>query len=453
MISVDARLLLFGGRSSGICSCEEIHMYDSLQRPGKGEWKVLRAEGGPAPRTLAQICPLPGARLLLYGGESADGMLEDCWLLHTRHAGEQALSDTDIGLVSAGGYREAVARHLPGASAASSAAKAPSAPTADADGDDGPSTRSHELFLKMQTSDFSAISDTSAPASATTVQVKRPDCRPRWQALRVESQHAVVAALAAAAADPEDEYGIEQIAAPSLPGRKTGHSLAFFPGAGVLMFGGVGVDQVPSNELWGMQVASGSGSVGYVKFSRVATLGASPPPRAFHGCCSHFTNMIVAGGEDSCVLGDVHVLDTCTMTWSQPSLPTPLPPSKALQLSLVGDHLIIFGGEDRTYQPCNSATMYHVGHAHKAALTLAPPLLSLSGDPPLPRHSHAGCGLGGLVVWGGQGEHFYGDMWVAAEDADEKKVGQSHAMQPHAPHTCSSRRARLRRRLTGRLLV
>ena len=112
-------------------------MYDSLQRPGKGEWKVLRAEGGPAPRTLAQICQLPGARLLLYGGESADGMLEDCWLLHTRHAGEQALSDTDIGLVSAGGYREAVARHLPGASAASSAAKAPSAPTADCDGDDG----------------------------------------------------------------------------------------------------------------------------------------------------------------------------------------------------------------------------------------------------------------------------------------------------------------------------
>jgi hypothetical protein len=209
------------------------------------------------------------------------------------------------------------------------------------------------------------------------------------------------------------------------------------------MFGGVGVDQVPSNDLWSMQVASGSGAVAYVKFSRVMTLGASPAPRAFHGCCSHFMNMIVTGGEDSCVLGDLHVLDTSTMTWSQPTLPAPLPPSKALQLSLVGDHLIIFGGEDRSYQPCNSATMYHVGHSHKTALTLAPPLLSLSGDPPLPRHSHAGCGLGGLVVWGGQGEHFYGDMWVAAEDADEKKVRQSALNQKPFPvvlstHTRSS---------------
>ena len=94
-------------------------MYDSLQRPGKGEWKVLRVDGGPVPRTLAQVCVLPGARLLLYGGEGSDGMLNDCWLLHTRQAGEQGVSDTDIGLTSAGGYREAVARHLQGAAVGS----------------------------------------------------------------------------------------------------------------------------------------------------------------------------------------------------------------------------------------------------------------------------------------------------------------------------------------------
>ncbi len=422
MASVDNRLLLFGGRSSGLCSCEEIHMYDSLQRLGKGEWRVLRASGGPAPRTLAQICELPGARLLLYGGEGADGMLEDCWILHTRDAGEQSLSDMDIGLISAGGYREAVARLLPGTSSVSSPSKAVAAPSADGDSEDAPSTRSHQLFLKMQSSDFSAISDASAPGSAAPAQVKRPDCKPLWQPLRSQRPDPVSAALAAVAADPEDEYCSEHITAPSLPGRKTGHSLAFFPGAGALMFGGVGSDQVPTNELWNIQVAVGSGAVGRVKFSRVAALGTPPAPRAFHGCCSHFANMIIVGGEDSCVLGDLHVLDTSSMTWSQPLLPVPLPPAKALQLSLVGDHLIIFGGEDRSYQPSNCATLYHIGHSQSTALVVSPPLLSLTGDPPLPRHSHAGCGTGGLVIWGGQGEHFYGDLWMAAENAEEKKV-------------------------------
>jgi hypothetical protein len=32
-----------------------------------------------------------------------------------------------------------------------------------------------------------------------------------------------------------------------------------------------------------------------------------------------------------------------------------------------------------------------------------------------------------LVVWGGQGQHFYGDFWVAVEDADEKKVSPSNS--------------------------
>ena len=406
--------------------CNILRMYDSHQRLGKGEWQVLRAEGAPPPRTSAEICELPGAMLLMYGGEGADGMLDDCWLLHTRHAGQHALSDVDIGLISAGGYREAVARHLPGASAGSSSPLKPSStPAADGDGDDAPSTISHQMFLKMQSSDFSAISDASAPGAAATAPLKRPDCRPRWQPLapeRHDSAAAISAAVAAVAADPEDEYALEPIITPSVPGRKTGHSLAFFPIVGVLMFGGVGSDQAPSNELWRMQVAAGSAAVGHVKFSRVTTLGSSPAPRAFHSCCSHFTNMIVAGGEDSCVLGDLHVLDTRNMTWSQPLLPAPLPPAKALRMSLVGDHLIVFGGEDRTYRPCNSTTMYHVGHSSHAAFSAASPLLSLTGDPPLPRHSHAACGHGGLAIWGGQGEHFYGDLWLAVEDAEEKKA-------------------------------
>ena len=425
MASVDSRLLLFGGRSSGLCSCDEVHMYDSLQRPGKGEWKVLRVDGGPVPRTLAQVCVLPGARLLLYGGEGADGMLNDCWLLHTRQAGEQGVSDTDIGLTSAGGYREAVARHLQGAAVGSSPSKTMAAPAADGDGEEAPSTRSQQLFLKMQSSDFSAISDASVPASAAPAQLKRPDLRPRWQQLRPDVQDPVSAAIAAVAADPEDEYSSAPPALPSLPGCKTGHSLAFFPGAGVLMFGGFGSNQVPSNELWKVQVAAGGGVVGHAKFSRVATSGTPPAPRAFHGCCSHFMNMVIAGGEDSCVIGDLHVLDTSSMTWSQPKLPAPLPPAKALQLLLVGDHLIAFGGEDRSYQPCNTATMYHVGHSHKTALALTPPLLSLTGEAPPPRHSHAGCGLGGLIIWGGQGQHFYGDLWAAVEDSEEKKASSS----------------------------
>jgi hypothetical protein len=453
MASVDNRLLLFGGRSSGLCSCEEIHVYDSLQRPGKGEWQLLRASGGPSPRTLAQICELPGARLLIYGGEGADGMLEDCWILHTRQAGEQqSLSDTDIGLISAGGYREAVARHLPGASTVASPSKpiiSGSASSADAEGEEPPSTRSHQLFLKMQSSDFSALSDASAPGSAAPAQLKRADCRPRWQPLRPEREDPLSAVLAAAAADPEDEYSLEPIVAPSLPGRKTGHSLAFFPGTGVLMFGGVGSDQVPSNELWKIQVAVGSGAVGHVKYSRVATLGTPPAARAFHGCCSHFANMIVVGGEDSCVLGDLHVLDTCSMTWSQPKLPAPLPPAKALQLSLVGDHIIIFGGEDRTYQPSSSATMLHVGHSQKTAFAVASPLFALTGEPPFPRHSHAGCGCGGLVVWGGQGEHFYGDMWVAAENAEEKKASARDEPCAALPLTLRFRHARLPKKLKG----
>jgi hypothetical protein len=345
-------------------------------------------------------------------------MLEDCWILHTRHAVEQSLSDTDIGLISAGGYREAVARHLPGATVSSSPSKVPSASACDGDSNEAASTRSHQLFLKMQSSDFSAISDASAPAAGASVQPERPDCRPRWQSLRIDLRDSLIAAVLAAADDPEGEYSssLSVTELPTFPGRKTGHSLAFFPGAGVLMFGGVGSDQIPSNDLWRMQVALG-----------VATLGTPPAPRAFHGCCSHFTNMIVAGGEDSCVLGDVHVLDTVTMTWSQPVLPAPLPPAKALQLSLVGDHLIIFGGEDRTYQPCNAATIFHVGHSDKTAFTISSPLLHLTGEAPLPRHSHSGCGLGGLVVWGGQGQHFYGDFWVAVEDADEKKVSPSNS--------------------------
>jgi hypothetical protein len=346
-------------------------------------------------------------------------MLEDCWILHTRQAGEQSLSDTDIGLISAGGYREAVARHLPGASTVSSPSNpiSASASSADVEGEPPLSTRSHQLFLKMQSSDFSAISDASAPGSVAPAQPKRAECRPRWQQLRPQHDDPVSEVSAAAAADPEDEYGLEAITAPSHPGRKSGHSLAFFPGAGVLMFGGVGSYQVPSNELWRIQVAAGSGAMGHAKFSRVATLGTAPAARAFHGCCSHFANMIVAGGEDSCVLGDVHVLDTTSMTWSQPTLPAPLPPAKALQLCLVGDHIIVFGGEDRAYQPSSCATLFHVGHSHKTAFALSSPLLALSGEPPCPRHSHAGCGLGGFVVWGGQGDHFYGDMWMAAESA------------------------------------
>jgi hypothetical protein len=115
-------------------------------------------------------------------------------------------------------------------------------------------------------------------------------------------------------------------------------------------------------------------------------------------------------------------LDTCSLTWSQPKLPAPMPPAKALQMSLVGDHLIVFGGEDRAYQPCNTATIFHVGHSQTAPFTVSPPLLPLTGEPPFPRHSHAGSGLGGLVIWGGQGDHFYGDLWLAVEDAEEKRA-------------------------------
>jgi hypothetical protein len=258
--------------------------------------------------------------------------------------------------------------------------------------------------------------------------------------MRPEPQDAVAsvtAALAAVAADPEDEYSLEPIVTPCCPGRKTGHSLAFSPVAGVLMFGGVGSDQVPSNELWKIQVSTGSSVAGHVKFSRVATVGTPPAARAFHACCSHFANMIVAGGEDSCVLGDLHVLDTCSLTWSQPKLPVPMPPAKALQMSLVGDHLIVFGGEDRAYQPCNTATMFHVGHSQKAPFAVSSPLLSLTGEPPFPRHSHAGSGLGGLVVWGGQGDHFYGDLWLAVEDAEEKRASaKRHVFSLPFSHAC-----------------
>jgi hypothetical protein len=121
-------------------------------------------------------------------------MLGDCWILHTRQAGEQSLSDTDIGLISAGGYREAVARHLPGASAVASPSKpiGGSASSADADGEEPPSTRSHQLFLKMQSSDFSALSDASAPGAAArggsrcgpSAKIPCPQCSRRLRPIR-----------------------------------------------------------------------------------------------------------------------------------------------------------------------------------------------------------------------------------------------------------------------------
>ncbi|KAL1500249.1 hypothetical protein AB1Y20_012917 [Prymnesium parvum] len=88
------------------------------------------------------------------------------------------------------------------------------------------------------------------------------------------------------------------------------------------------------------------------EWTRPQTTGTTPSPREGHTASIVGETMVVFGGagldtdDTSINLSDVHMLDTCTFTWSQPAMHGSIPQERRYHTaSVVGDKIYIFGGQ------------------------------------------------------------------------------------------------------------
>ncbi|XP_072224047.1 host cell factor 1b isoform X2 [Leuresthes tenuis] len=138
------------------------------------------------------------------------------------------------------------------------------------------------------------------------------------------------------------------------PCPRLGHSFSLI-GSRCYLFGGLANDSedpknnIPRylNDLYCLELRAGSSVVGW---DIPATSGPSPPPRESHTAAvvasSHGANrLIIYGGMSGCRLGDLWVLHTDSLEWSQPVLSgTPPLPRSLHSATAIGNKMYVFGG-------------------------------------------------------------------------------------------------------------
>ncbi|XP_077989596.1 kelch domain-containing protein 1-like [Glandiceps talaboti] len=93
-----------------------------------------------------------------------------------------------------------------------------------------------------------------------------------------------------------------------------------------------------------------------MKWLQMTTTGRQPEPRSFHTATSVGKRIVISGGrsQDNKHFNDIHILDTETKEWLQPTIKGSVPPSCGVHTAtVVGQHFVIFGGSS----DFDSATM------------------------------------------------------------------------------------------------
>lgn len=165
-------------------------------------------------------------------------------------------------------------------------------------------------------------------------------------------------------------------------------------GSSVLLVGGLTKGGTPDSrlEVYALDTATRA-------WSKLEPTGDVPRARGGHSATLIGGALWVFGGEDSRqrLLGDVHVLDLATMTWSSPptSGGVPAPRTRHTAAAFGERFLYVFGGGSQ-------ATFFNDVHVlDTATLTWSSP--AVGGAAPAPRAGHAGGVLDGVwyVVGGG----------------------------------------------------
>lgn len=124
-----------------------------------------------------------------------------------------------------------------------------------------------------------------------------------------------------------------------LPGPRGGHSATII-GSKVYVFGGEDARRKPLSELWTLDLST-------LEWHRPETTGPAPAPRSAHAACAYRNRYIVmfGGGSVAICYDDLVVLDTQTMEWSRPATKGPVPPPRAGHASaILGSIFYVVGG-------------------------------------------------------------------------------------------------------------
>ena len=142
---------------------------------------------------------------------------------------------------------------------------------------------------------------------------------------------------------------------------------------------------------------------------------AAPTPRECHSLCAVDASLVLYGGNDSATrFGDVHTLDTESMTWSKhsPSQGEAAPARRSAHAAAVigGRWLLIFGGWDGVSELGDSHAFDVRTHRWVKLVT--------RGEPPAARHFHSMAALHrrAYVFGGFDGAAWRGD--IVALDLD-----------------------------------
>ncbi|GMH21904.1 hypothetical protein Nepgr_023747 [Nepenthes gracilis] len=218
------------------------------------------------------------------------------------------------------------------------------------------------------------------------------------------------------------------------PGKRWGHTCNAVRGGKLLyVFGGYGKDNCQTNQVHVFDTAT-------QKWSEPTTKGPSPTPRDSHTCTTIGDNLYVFGGTDGLnPLKDLHILDTNSNTWISPCLRGEGPEAReGHSAAFIGKRLFIFGGCGKSM---NSSDEVYYNDMHILNTeTFVWQCAATSGTPPAARDSHT-CSSwkNQIIVIGGEDEHDYYLSDVHILDTDTliwKELNTSgQLLPPRAGHS------------------
>ena len=214
------------------------------------------------------------------------------------------------------------------------------------------------------------------------------------------------------------------------PSARVGHSLTALEDGTLLLFGG-GVPDGVHNDCFVLDTAT-------LQWRGVATTGDVPPARYQHTASLVAGKLYVIGGAATeTVFDDLHVLDTASWTWSRPDVRGDAPgPRNMHTAAVVGDSIFVFGGA-LTFDNAVADGAVHV--LDTKTLTWSQPYTY--GQGPTPRFGHSCESMGRrLVFFGGMDrDHEYNDCYALDTDSmrwHHMEAGEG-APAPRAGHTCT----------------
>ena len=227
------------------------------------------------------------------------------------------------------------------------------------------------------------------------------------------------------------------VAAGTAPIEREGHTAATF-GTSIFIFGGTWVDDddnsIYLNDLYTLQADVAA-------WAHPVASGKPPIPREGHTASVVGSNMVVFGGagldaEDRSInLNDLHMLNTETMTWTEPTIvpaPQVSPPQERRYHSacVVGDEMLVFGGQyydaaaDLHFECENDLCVFNWRHSSWSAI-------AADQTTPLRRACHAAGVVNKRVYLIG------GRYWDVAED-DYIFLNDIQTLEMHAASTLAA---------------